>query len=121
MEEIILKLEEELRLAMLSNDVAKLDELIDDSLVFVTPDGSVINKKFDLDGQRNGIQKTDKLSPSEQRINVVGDNCVVVTVKMDIIGTYAKIDISGDYRYLRIWRKISGKWKITAGSVVKII
>lgn len=116
----IIKLEEELRLAMLNSDVKKLEELIDGSLTFVIPDGKIITKQMDLDGHIAKIQTTEELSPSEQTVQL-HNNCAVVTVKMKIIGSYGKTDISGFYRYLRIWTKINGNWKIVAGSVIKII
>lgn len=119
METEIKKLEEELREAMLSNDIKKLDELIDDSLVFITPYGNIATKQMDLETHRNKTQKMSKLTPSEQTIQLHG-NCAVVSVKMDIEGTYGTVSISGPYRYIRVWAKINDKWKIIAGSVTSI-
>lgn len=117
----IIKLEEELRLAMLYSDVKKLDELIDDSLTFIIPDGKIITKQMDLNGHLSKIQTTEELSPSEQTVQVLDENCAIVTVNMRVIGSYNKIDISGNYRYLRIWKKINQNWKVVAGSVTQII
>lgn len=116
----IIKREEELRLAMLNSDVEKLDELIDDSLVFVAPNGMVATKEMDLSTHRSGIQKMTQLVQSEQTIQIQND-FAIVTVKADITGTYADTSISGQYRYLRIWSKINDAWKVVAGSVVQII
>lgn len=116
----ILKLEEDLRQAMLKNDVEKLNQLIDDSLVFVGPDGNIATKQMDLDAHKNNIQTMTEMIPREQSMQQIKDDFVVVTVKMEIAGTYANFDISGSYRYLRIWKKINDSWKIVAGSVVKI-
>lgn len=115
----IIKREEELRLAMIKSDVEKLDELIDDSLVFVSPNGMIVIKEMDLSAHRSSIQKMTQLVQSEQNIKVQND-FVVVTVKADIVGTYADTSISGKYRYLRIWSKINENWKVVAGSVVQI-
>lgn len=115
----ILKLEEDLRQAMLHSDVKKLDELIDDSLIFVSPSGGVATKPMDLQAHRMKTQKMSKLSPSEQVIQIY-DNCVTVCVKMEIVGTYDDISISGTYRYLRVWSKTKDSWKVVAGSVVQI-
>lgn len=119
MESEIKELEEALRKAMLSNDVNKLDELIDDSLVFITPYGNVVTKKMDLETHQNKTQKMSQLTPSEQTVQLY-DNLAVVTVKMDIVGTYGTVPISGLYRYIRIWKRINDKWKIVAGSVTSI-
>lgn len=115
----IIKLEEELRQAMMASDTEKLDELIDESLVFIAPDGNIATKQMDLAIHKSKIQKMSKLSPSEQAIKI-HDDFAVVTVKMEISGTYLDFDISGHYRYLRIWKKFGDNWKIVAGSVVKI-
>lgn len=119
MESEIIKLEEELRIAMLTNDVAKLDTLIDESLVFTGPDGSIATKQMDLQAHRSGIQKISKLEQSEERIQTY-DNFSVVNVKMNLEGSYGEFPITGKYRYTRVWTKINNEWKIIAGSVVKI-
>ena len=115
----ILQLEEELRLAMINSDVQKLDELIADTLIFTSPFGLVVNKQMDLEGHRTRIQKITNLTPSEQKIEVYGDSAAV-TVKMELAGTYNEMDISGVYRYIRVWKKIGDKFQIIAGSVVQL-
>lgn len=119
MKEEIIKLEEELRLAMLASDVEKLDELISDSLMFIAPNGIVATKQMDLDIHRSGAQKMTKLTPSEQKIQFF-DNCAIVTVKMEVEGIIGESHISRDYRYTRTWAKINNKWQIIAGAVVAI-
>lgn len=119
MESVIIKLEEELRLAMLHNDVKKLDELIDDSLVFTTPNGGVVTKQMDLDAHRAKIQTMTSMSASEQIIQTY-ESCAVVSVKMEIEGMYNETSISGSYRYLRVWSKINDRYKVIAGSVIPI-
>lgn len=117
--ETIIKKEEELRLAMITSDVEKLNELIDDSLVFTGPDGNIATKALDLQAHRSKMQKISELTPSEQTVKL-HDNFAVVTVKMQLVGTYGDFDISGIYRYLRVWTKIQGDLKVVAGSVTKI-
>lgn len=112
----IMDLEEKLRLAMIASDVEVLNELIDDSLIFVTPDGNIATKDMDLQAHKNKIQKITKLEQSEQKIEM-HDNFAVVTVKAGIKGTFAQQPIDGNYRYLRIWGNKNGNWKIVAGSV----
>lgn len=119
MSQEIIKLEEELRLAMLENDVAKLDELIDDSLVFTTPNGAVATKQMDLETHKSKIQKITEMLPSEQVIQFY-EEFAIVSVKMNIVGTYGESDISGQYRYLRVWTKFNDDWRIVAGSAVQI-
>lgn len=120
MKEEIIKLEEELRVAMIAADVDKLDELLADSLIFIAPQGEPITKQMDLEVQRNKIQKISELIPSEQKIELYND-FAVVTVKMQIKATFGEADISGTYRYIRTWAKSNNRWQIVAGAVVQII
>lgn len=115
----IVRYEEDLRQAMLLGDVGALTEMIDDSLVFLTPLGDVATKSMDLEAYQGGEQKISELLPFDEDIRVHGD-MAVVTVRIKLVGTYGDADISGSYRYLRVWKKDGPHWKIVAGSVVRI-
>lgn len=120
MKDEIINLEEELRLVMLAGDVDKLDELISDSLIFIAPNGDVVTKYMDLDCHRTKLQQMTKMLPSEQVINLYGDYAVV-SVKMDISGSFGNESIDGNYRYIRTWAQQNGSWQVIAGSVTKIV
>ena len=66
----IKKLEEELRQAMLSSNIAKLDQLISDALIFTLPDGEILTKSMDLDAYRSGLQKLTSLKCSFSSLKV---------------------------------------------------
>lgn len=119
MKKTIINLEEELRQAMLTNNIEKLDALIADSLVFVLPNGVVATKQMDLDSRKSGFTKMTKLSPSEQQIEIQ-NNFAIVTVKMELQGTYGDMVIDGSYRYIRTWAKNADKYQIISGSAVYI-
>ena len=72
------QLEAELRTAMLTDDLAALDRLIDDDLVFTGPDGGVASKADDLEMHRTSQIRMTRLDPSERRIIRRGDTAVVV-------------------------------------------
>lgn len=112
----IIKYEEELRQAMLNNDVEVLERLIHDDLVFIPPDGSLATKEIDINIYKNKIQKISVLEPSEQLIKLFDDEAMV-SVKMNIEGNINDISISGVYRYIRFWKRIDNSWKIIGGSV----
>lgn len=116
MKQKIIQLEEQLRQAMLANDVDVLDSLIDESLIFICPDGSLATKEMDLEAHKTKAQVISEITPCEQLI-VLYDDFAVVTVKMCVKGAFNTIDISGDYRYLRVWKKIDDNFKIVSGSV----
>jgi ketosteroid isomerase-like protein len=110
----ILAREEELRAAMLTNDVAALDRLIDDALMFTTLEGDVVGKQFDLDAHRARRLRLTRLEPSDRRILHCGTTAVV-SVRMEIAGTYDGNPVGGALRYTRIWCERPDGWRILAG------
>lgn len=119
-EEIIIKKEEELRLAMLGSDVEKLNELIDDSLVFTLPTGDLADKEMDLTAHKLGIQKLTKLECLRQKITVY-NTFATVAAKMEVEGTFQDNSINGTYCYTRVWFNNGIDWKIVAGQVGVIL
>lgn len=115
----IIKLEEELRKAMINSDVETLDKLISDELTFLTFDGDIATKEMDLLAHKNKIQKLEKMDLSELEIKIMG-SIAVTTVIAKIEGTFLDANISGNYRYMRIWEDKFGKTQIVAGAISKI-
>jgi ketosteroid isomerase-like protein len=99
----IIKLEEDLRQAMLVSDVDKLNVLIADSLIFTAYTGIVIDKQTDLNTHRSGLLRLTRLEPSEQRVELYG-NFAIVTVKMSIESTFDNRPSAGNFRFTRVWQ-----------------
>lgn len=112
----VLAREAELREAMLANDVAALDRLIDDTLVFTTLEGSIIGKRDDLDAHRARRLRLTRLEPSDQRVLRCGITAVV-SVRMEIEGTWDGTPVGGALRYTRVWCERPDGWRIVAGHV----
>ena len=112
-EKQIFECEERLRQAMLSSDVAVLDELLDPDLLFTNHLGQVLTKQDDLAAHRTGIVKVDRLDPSEQQHRLVG-GVAVVSVRMQVSGHYAGAASQGDFRFTRVWAPLSGRWRVVA-------
>lgn len=112
-------LEENLRQAMLTNDVPALDELIADDLVFTMHTGLVVNKQYDLEAHRSGTFKFTKLDISDRQIHLYGD-CIVVTLKAEIAGTLNHQSFSETYRFTRVWVQRQNRWQIVAGHVSQV-
>ena len=113
--------EEALRTAMLAGNVAALDELIDDELVFVGPAGSVATKEDDLTAYRSGAQTISAHTPRDLTITLHGDDIAITTVVVELEGVVKARRFAGTYRYIRTWRrKHDGAWRILAGAVVAV-
>ncbi|WGV25126.1 nuclear transport factor 2 family protein [Halotia branconii] len=119
---LVEQLEERLRQAMLQSDVLALEELIADDLVFTTHTGELIDKQMDLEAYRSDIQKLILLQGQQQRVQLYG-NTAVVTVKMEVAGTFEGKAFVGIYRYTRVWAKSQpqGNWQVVAGHVSQVL
>ena len=109
--------EEELRLAMLTNDVAALGRLLDDELVFSGPDGAVVGKAEDLAAHAARRLRLTRLDLDDVQLSAGDDSTVVVSVRARLVGQFDGQSCDGDYRYTRTWRKRGGAWQIVAGGV----
>jgi hypothetical protein len=108
-------LEAALRRAMPSG-VDALDALLADTLVFTTHTGAIITKQADLEAHRSRALQLTVLDPSEERIQRSGETAIV-SIKMRVAGRYVGTALDGVYRYLRVWIRSSGRWRIVAGQV----
>jgi ketosteroid isomerase-like protein len=109
-----------LRQAQLAGDVQELDRLVDDALVFTGPNGAVYSKQDDLDAHRRGLIRITRLEPSEERIQRFG-HIAVVSVRMEMAGTFEGSAFTGPFRYTRVWRAEGGGWRIVAGHVSAVL
>ncbi len=115
----LLVCEAALRQAQLAGDVAELDRLLDEELVFTGPDGGLYSKADDLDAHRTGMVRIARLEASEERIQRFGEIAVVI-VRMEMSGTFRGDAFGGPFRYTRIWRARPDGWRIVAGHVSAI-
>ena len=108
--------ENALRRAQLEGDAAAIERLVDDALVFTGPDGRVYGKHDDVDAHRKGWVRITRLEPSDERIQQFGD-IAVVSVQMEMAGTFQGTPFGGPHRYTRVWCRRPDGWRIVAGHV----
>jgi hypothetical protein len=112
--------ESALRQAQLASDVSVLERLLDDGLVFTGPDGAVYGKQDDLHAHRSGSIRITRLEPSEERIQRFG-NIAVVSVRMEMSGSFQGASFAGPFRYTRVWHAQPDGWRIVAGHVSAVL
>lgn len=103
--------------AMLASDVAALDRLIADDLLFTGPTGELATKAMDLDLHRTGGTQFHEFVPRELVIRVWSERFVLASARISVSGTYLGNAFAGDYRYMRVWRRGHSGWQIVGGSV----
>jgi hypothetical protein len=113
------KLEAELAQAMLQNDIAMLDRLLSDDLVFSGPDGVIVTKAQDLALHQSG----DIIFTTYEIAELLIQSCnpiEIAHVKVKLAGNFKGKAFSGNFRYLRIYLKQNEQWKIIGGQVTAI-
>jgi hypothetical protein len=109
--------EDALLKAVLTNDVDLLDDVLHDDLLFNGPDGQTGTKAQDLANYRSGGIQLRRADASDRLVRAI-DDTVVVAVTVTLAGSYLGARVDGRYRYLRVWKRIGGAWRVIAGSVV---
>lgn len=111
---MIRQLEERLWAAQLAGDVAALDELIADDLLFAGPTGELITKAEDLEQHRSGAIKITKLVLLDYRQRAIPGG-VITSVLMDGAAIVQGQPVSGRLRYTRVWTQENGRWRVAGG------
>ena len=119
LEAAIVARENALLQAVTTNDVERLDDLLHDDLLFNGPDGQTGTKAMDLANYRSGGIHLSRAHASDRLVRSIGDD-VIVVVTVTLEGTYLGVRVDGRYRYLRVWKRTGGDWRVIAGSVVAL-
>ncbi|KQB40831.1 nuclear transport factor 2 family protein [Flavobacterium aquidurense] len=115
--ETIVNAEIELLTAIKNADVATLDKMLHDDLLFNLANGQTITKEFDLESYRSGKIKVETIEASDQIINVIGDIAVVVVTVL-LKGNYEGNSLNGTYKYNGVWKQFDETLKVIAGSCI---
>jgi ketosteroid isomerase-like protein len=110
----ILACEAELRHAQLTGDVAVLDRLLDDLLVFTNIDGTLASKGDDLSLHRSGRLRITRMDPTDRQLLHLGATSVV-SVRMNAEAVMDAVPVTATLRYTRIWHKRPDGWRLVAG------
>ena len=118
----IVALEARLRAAQLAADVAALDALLADGLLFTGPDGRLATKAEDLAAHAAGAVRIRAHVPRELCIRRVGLTVAVTALLTDLVVDVAGgPTVAGTYRYTRIWARegavTAAEWRVVGGHV----
>ncbi len=108
--------ERQLQAAQRASDVAELDRLIDDRLVFTGPGGTLYTKADDLRMHASGEQKITRVDEEQLSVLVVGDTgvtCFLGTLE----GTLFDTHFTARIRYTRTWFHDTHGWRLLAAHV----
>lgn len=104
--------EQQLRDAMLHSDVAQLDRLLSDGLIFTNQDGARLTKTDDIAAHRSGLLAITALSQAGERsIRRFGDTATVC-LTTEVCGAYAGQPFRATLAYSRVWHHQDGRWQV---------
>ncbi len=117
----IVECEARIRAAQLGADVAALDGLIAEELLFTGPDGQLGTKAQDLEAHGSGVVRFLAHEPEELRVRPVGADVVVSALRARLAVEVAGTLYRGTYRYTRVWaREGGGPWRVVGGHVGEV-
>jgi hypothetical protein len=105
--------EEQLVNAQLSGDVAALDILLDDSLLYTGLSGEIGHKQDDLNLHRSGRFRITKMRMIERHMIELGSTAVI-NVLMDTAASIDGAAIAKILRYTRVWSLRQTQWQLVA-------
>ena len=113
----IVAAEAQIRAAQLAADVAALDRLIADELLFTGPDGQLGSKAQDLEAHGSGVVRFRAHDPEELRIRRVGSGVAIASLRARLLVEVGGVPVRGSYRYTRVWAREGGGWQVVGGHV----
>jgi ketosteroid isomerase-like protein len=117
----IVACEARLRAAQMAADVAALDQLISEDLLFAGPDGTLGTKAQDLEAHGSGVVRFRRHQPDELRVRMVGANVAVTSLRTKLAVEVAGTLHQGTYRYTRVWAREGGMpWRVVGGQVSRL-
>jgi ketosteroid isomerase-like protein len=114
------QLEETWREAVLKGNTTAMGNLLADDYMAITASGTLQTKEQALESLRAGRVHFTTLDISDRKVRFYGTTALVTSVA-DVQGTTGEGEVSGSYRYTRVYvRNPTGAWKIVSFEVSKI-
>ena len=112
-------LELDWRQAQITNNVSEVERLLADDYLGISANGTLETKADELSRRRSGSLHITQLDLSDIKVRIYGDTAVV-TSKADLVGKNGDRDISGRYRYTRVYSNRDGQWRIVSFEASRI-
>jgi ketosteroid isomerase-like protein len=115
------QLEDTWRTAILKGDTNTIGKLLADDYMAISPSGTLQTKEESLASIRSGGVHFTSLDISDRKVRFYGDTAVVTSLA-DVQATTADGNVTGAYRYTRVYvRDAQGAWKIVSFEASRII
>ncbi len=106
--------------AVLHRNAAAMETLLADDYISITANGTLQSKDQTLANLRSGMVHFTSIEFSDRKVRFYGQTALV-TSRAEVRGTTPEGDISGSYRYTRVYvRDERERWKIVSFEVSRI-
>jgi hypothetical protein len=116
----IQQLESDLRIATMKGEASWFEQHLAETFIETDAAGKAHNRADILRLYRNTQPEYDAWNLSEGTAQTFHGNTVVLTGKLDLEGKVGGKNISGTFRFIRIWIKDGLDWKLAAEQMTKI-
>ncbi len=113
-------LEDAWRNAVLKGNISAMDALLADDYIAITPTGILQSKEQALANLRSGTVHFKSIALTDRKIRMYGTTALV-TSRAEVSATGPEGNISGSYRYTRVYVKDPrGVWRIVSFEASRI-
>lgn len=114
------QLEETWKDAIIHHNVQVLSNLLADDYIAITANGMLQSKDQTLENMKDGTLRFTSIMFSDRKVRFYGQTALV-TSRAEVRGTTPEGDLSGSYRYTRVYvRDSHGGWKIVSFEASRI-
>ncbi len=106
-------LEQQWQQAELHANIGVMAGMLSDDYLGIYGDGTLATKAETLAAAKSGAVRFTEIDTSDRKVRVFGTTVVVVS-RAEVAGAIDGEDISGHYRYTRVYHRIDGVWKIVS-------
>ena len=97
-----------------------MDALLADDYMAITPSGVLQSKEQTLASMRSGTMHFQSIDITDRKVRFYGQTALV-NCRADVSGTTSDGDITGSYRYTRVYvRDARGVWRIVSFEASRI-
>ena len=118
-EQAVMQLEEELRVAITKGDMKAYGRLVGDDYVYTNQDAVVRTKAQMVSAYDSGSLKYESAKFDEIKVHAYGETAVV-TGRNTTKGKDNGKDFVGQFRYTRVYVKRQGTWQLVATQATRI-
>ena len=119
-EQTLMKMEQEMTDAVVKGDISVFDKYAADNVTFTDPGGMLTDKAQTMALFKGGDLKLESSKIDGMKVRMFG-NTAIVTYRSTDKGTFKGRDISGQYRWIDVFVKMGGKWKMVASQGTPIM